>query len=212
MERILIFIKHHFVFLWKIIEWGNGLIFFLFYKSRLEKVLLGVFNESAIPPFSYRRLFLSDAGLLHGLIQVQEVSDLEYFRPHGFDLISVRRQFKNRSFLIMGAFDGGKMVGYFFLRFFANRKCFVGRLIDKDYRGKGIGSVMNSIMYETAWRMGFRCLSTISQNNTAVMRTHAKNPTMIVIKELQNDYLLVEFIREAQSGELRASSEKTSIK
>jgi RimJ/RimL family protein N-acetyltransferase len=195
MEKILIFIKHHFVFLWKIIEWGNGIIFSLFFKSEMEKVLPMVFKELAAPPFSYRRLDLSDADSLHELIQAQEVSDLEYFRPHGFDLIAVKRQFKNRSFLMMGAFDGGKMAGYFFLRFFANRKCFVGRLIDKDYRGKGIGPVMNSIMYETAWRMGFRCLSTISRNNTAVMRAHAKNKKMVVLKELQNNYLLVEFVR-----------------
>jgi hypothetical protein len=157
-----------------------------------------VFKELAIPPFSYRRLDLSDADSLHELIKAQEVSDLEYFRPHAFDLIAVKRQFKNRSFLMMGAFDGEKMAGYFFLRFFANRKCFVGRLIDKDYRGKGIGSVMNSIMYETSWCMDFRCLSTISRNNTAVMRAHAKNPAMIVLKELQNDYMLVEFVREAK--------------
>ena len=55
---------------------------------------------------------------------------------------------------------------------------------------------MNKIMYETAWRMNFRCLSTISRNNIKVMRAHAKNSAMVVLKELQNDYLLVEFIKE----------------
>ena len=95
---------------------------------------------------------------------------------------------------MMGTFADQKMVGYFFLRFFANRKCFVGRLIDKEYRGKGIGYEMNKIMYNTAWEMGFRCLSTISKNNKSVMGAHAKNSAMIVLKELQNDYLLVEFI------------------
>jgi RimJ/RimL family protein N-acetyltransferase len=197
MERILLFIKHRLSFLWKIIEWGNGILFSLLYKSRLEKVLSGVFEEMSAPPFAYRRLNAKDTEALFDLIRMQKVSDLEYFSPHGFDSAAIRRQFKINSFLMMGVVDGEKLVGYFFLRFFANRKCFVGRLIDKEYRGKGIGSVMNSIMYETAWRMGFHCLSTISRNNTAVMHAHAKNPTMIVLKELQNDYLLVEFIREA---------------
>ncbi len=199
MERILIFIKHNLIFLWKIIEWGNGFIFYLFYKSSLEIVLPGVFNESSTPPFSYRRFDLSDVESLHDLIHSQKVSDLDYFRPHEFDIISIRKQFKNRSFLMMGAFDGKKMIGYFFLRFFANRKCFVGRLIDKEYRGRGIGLIMNNIMYETAWKMRFRCLSTISSDNTSVMRAHAKNPTMIVLKKLQNNYLLVEFVRESLS-------------
>jgi hypothetical protein len=199
MEKILIFIKHHFTFLWRIIEFANGYLFSLFYKSRMGTVLQSVFKEVNEPPFSYRCLNLSDAESLEYLINSQKSSDLEYFKPHGFDIHSIRKQFNNPSFLMMGAFDGSKMAGYFFLRFFANRKCFVGRLIDENYRGKGMGPVMNRIMYETSWRMGFRCLSTISRNNTAVIRAHAKNPGMVVLKDLPNDYLLVEFIRQEKT-------------
>jgi hypothetical protein len=196
MERILIFIKHHFDFLWEVIEWGNGLLFSLFYKARLKNPLLEVFKEFTLPPFSFRRLEASDTELLYGLIKSQKASDLEYFRPHEFDLSSIKKQFLNHSFLMMGAFEQDRLAGYFFLRFFFNKKCFVGRLIDKPYRGHGVGLVMNNIMYETAWRMGFRCLSTISRNNTSVMQAHSKNPNIIVLKELQNGYLLVEFVRE----------------
>lgn len=196
MEEVLIFIKHRFGFLWRIIEWGNGLLFSLLYKSRLAKVLPGIFREFAESPFSYRKLNSTDTDSLYKLIHFQEDTDLVYFKPHEFDIKTIGRQFKNRSFLMMGVFDGQMIIGYFFLRFFANRKCFVGRLIDKKYRGRGIGLIMNKIMYETSWRMGFRCLSTISRNNLAVMRAHAKNQTMIVLKELANHYLLVEFVRK----------------
>jgi hypothetical protein len=196
ITRILIYIKHNLKFVWKIIDRVNAILFSLFYSSRLEETILLVFNEFSVPPYSYRKLLGSDAEAVFDLINRQDPADLEYFRPHNFDSESIRKQFKNQAFLMMGSFDGNKMTGYFFLRFFANKKCFVGRLIDKDYRGKGIGLVMNNIMYETAWRMRFHCLSTISRKNTAVMRAHAKNRTMIVLKELQNDYLLVEFIRE----------------
>ncbi len=194
MERILIFIKHHLAFLWRIIEWGNGLMFSLFFGSKLDRVLSVVFREFSKPPFLYRELTQADADMLYELINSQEGADLEYFQPHGFDKGSIKKQFRNRSFLMMGVFDENRMIGYFFLRFFANRKSFVGRLIDKGYRGKGIGLIMNDIMYETSWGMGFRCLSTISRSNTAVMKAHSKNQSMKVLKELQNDYLLVEFI------------------
>ena len=198
IEKILIFIKHRLRFMWRIIEWGNGLLFSLLYKSRLEKVLPNTFMEFAEPPFSYRKLHVSDADNLYELIHSQEEADLEYFKPHGFDIETIRKQFENPAFLMMGVFDGQKIVGYFFLRFFVNRKCFVGRLIDAQYRGRGIGLIMNKIMYKTTWRMGFRCLSTISRNNIAVMRAHAKNPTMVVLKELANDYLLVEFVKKKE--------------
>jgi hypothetical protein len=79
-------------------------------------------------------------------------------------------------------------------------------LIDQKYRGRGIGVVMNSIMYETAWRMKFRCLSTISRNNNSVMRAHSGNRNMKVLKELKNDYLLVEFIPESEMQESGAIS------
>jgi RimJ/RimL family protein N-acetyltransferase len=194
MERILIFIKHNLVFIWKIIEWGNGVLFSVLYRNILENVLERVFREFTLPPYSFRMLQRQDTEALFNLIKSQKASDLEYFNPHGLEFVSISNQFDNRSFLMMGSFDGKKLVGYFFLRFFTNKKCFVGRLIDRDYRGKGIGPEMNKIMYETAWRMGFRCLSTISRKNTAVMRAHANNKTMVILKELQNDYLLVEFV------------------
>jgi GNAT superfamily N-acetyltransferase len=161
----------------------------------LEKVLSGVFEEVTESRYNFRKLAQADINGLHLLLNSQDEGDLDYFKPHRFDIKSLERQLKIPSFLMMGAFDGEKMAGYFFLRFFANKKCFVGRLTDKDYRGKGIGRTMNRIMYETAWRMGFRCLSTISRNNTLVMKAHAENRNMVVLKELAGDYMLVEFVR-----------------
>lgn len=196
MERLLILIKHRFKFLWKVIEWGNGLLFYLVYKSELEHSLSGVLSENSGFEYTCRQLTISDADSLYLLVNSQLANDLDYFSPHGFDMDSILGQFKNRAFLMMGVFGKDGMVGYFFLRFFANKKCFVGRLIDRKHRGRGIGHEMNRIMYETAWNMKFRCLSTISKNNKAVMGAHAKNQALIVLKELKNDYLLVEFVRE----------------
>lgn len=200
MEKILLYIKHHLRFLWDIIEWINGYIFSLLYRPGMEAVLPTVFNEAEKSSFTFRRLSLTDADALYLLIKNQDVADLEYFSPHSFDLSSIRKQFRNRSFLMMGVFDAEKMIGYFFLRFFINKKCFVGRLIDKNYRGKGIGLIMNYIMYETSWRMKFRCLSTISRNNENVMKAHAKNQSIRILKELRNDYLLVEFVRDTRES------------
>jgi hypothetical protein len=196
MEKILLYIKHHLRFLWDIIEWINGYIFSLLYRPGMEAVLPTVFKEAEKSSFIFRRLNLTDADALYLLIKNQDEADLEYFSPHSFDLASIIKQFRNRSFLMMGVFDAEKMIGYFFLRFFINKKCFVGRLIDKNYRGQGIGLIMNYIMYETSWRMKFRCLSTISRNNKNVMKAHAKNQSIRILKELRNDYLLVEFVRD----------------
>jgi RimJ/RimL family protein N-acetyltransferase len=194
MERFLIFIKHHLAFIWRLIEKVNAWGFTLFFGKKLQRETREVFSKVKLPAYKFRELEWNDIEKLGELIQKQPGEDLEYFRPHEFDLKSLKKQKRNSAFYMMGVWDGPKMIGYFFLRFFLNKKCFVGRLIDRDYRGKGIGGEMNRIMYETAWNMKFRCLSTISKNNKAVMKAHSKNQAMLVLKELDNDFLLVEFV------------------
>ena len=199
MERILIFIKHHLQFLWKLIELANSYVFHLLFGRRMRDVAERITRETPGDEFIYRELNPSDIDSLHTLLDSQLQDDLRYFNPHGFDRNSLASQMKNRAFLMMGAFDKDKLIGYFFLRFFANRKCFVGRLIDKNYRGKGVGRTMNRIMYGIAWQINFRCLSTVSTNNKSVMKAHAGNTNMKILKKLDNDYLLVEFVRNAQA-------------
>lgn len=195
MERLFLFIKHNLYFLWVIIEWFNGVLFYIICGSRLNKTLINVISEIKDSEFIFRVIKYPDLVMLNKMISNQNIDDLKYFNPHKFDMASLKRQYKNPAFLMMGTFDGKRLVGYFFLRFFINKKCFVGRFIDKEYRGKGIGQTMNYIMYETAWRMDFRCLSTISKNNEMVMKAHAKNPYLKILKKLENDYLLVEFVK-----------------
>ena len=196
MERFLLFIKHHLAPVWKIIDWVNSFIYSILFANKQKTVVKQVLKETPDVRFHFRELTKDDMPLLYALINNQLTDDLIFFKPHGFSLKALESQYRKSSFLMMGAFHEDALVGYFFLRFFFNRKCFVGRLIDKNYRGKGIGREMNRIMYETAWRMKFRCLSTISKNNRSVMMAHSQNETMKVLRSLKNDYLLVEFVNK----------------
>jgi len=195
MIDLLLFLKHNLSFFWGFIEKINGLLFKLLFKKKFNNNLSEVFSRYNLEDFIFKPLDKGDMELLKDLIKRQPVEDLAYFRPHEFDDRSLIRVFNNPAFLMMGAFKGKVMVGYFFLRCFINKKCFVGRLVDREYRGMGIGKAMNDIMYNIAWQNGFRCLSTISRNNKTVMAAHAGNKNMIILKELNNDYLLVEFVK-----------------
>ncbi len=194
MEKILIHIKHHLPFLWRVIEWLNGVLFNLFHRSKFRKSVKYAVHEYTLPGFEFRLIELSDLGKIRSLAEKQMPGRLDYFKPHKFDLRSLKRVHANPAFIMMGTFKEQEIVGYFFLRCFWNRKCFVGRLIDEPYEGQGIGRVMNNIMYNIAWKSNFHCLSTISRNNSLVMRSHANNKAINVLRELENDYLLVEFI------------------
>jgi hypothetical protein len=197
LVRLLIYIKHHFKFIWQVIEWLNAALFKILCSHKFNQSLADVIKQYGLPGYAFRQLTATDLDALHTLINSQAKGRLAWFKPHAFDTISLRKAFRNPAFIMMGAFDGSRLVGYFFLRCFWNRKCFVGRLIDEPYEGKGIGRVMNSIMYNAGWSSGFRVLSTISRNNHWVMKSHANNSTMVILKELDNDFLFVEFKKPA---------------
>lgn len=199
MEKLLIYIKHSFPGIWRIIEKFNNVLFKLLFGNRFKWISQQVIGNYTMPGFTFRKIDSNDLAALNMLVNKQDPQRLAFFKPHGFDEQSLIRTFRNPSFLMMGVFDGTHMVAYFFLRCFWNKKCFVGRLIDEPFEGKGIGRIMNQIMYNIGWQMNFRVLSTISKNNHWVMKSHAGNASMVVRKELANDYLLVEFVRPAQS-------------
>jgi hypothetical protein len=195
LVRILLHIKHHLPFLWQMVDWLNAFLFRVFHSKKIHQVTVSVISAHQLPGFEFRQIAAKDLPALAKLLADQPKERVAFFKPHDFDNKALEKTFKNPSFLMMGVFDGPRMVGYFFLRCFWNKKCFVGRLIDEPYQGKGIGKTMNDIMYNIAWESGFKCLSTISKNNKLVMRSHLKNSSLKVIRELANDFLLVEFVK-----------------
>ncbi len=193
--KVLIHVEHRYPFLWSIIEGINGKIFQLLYGRMFARSIPRSCKEFSGNGYQARQLVCEDLPALRALLARQSPERVAYFHPHGFDERSLMERFLTPCFLMMGVFNGCEMAGYFFLRCFSTRKCFVGRLVDEPYEGKGIGRMMNNIMYDVGWRSGFRVLSTISKHNHRVVRAHAHNEALKVLKELANDYLLVEFVR-----------------
>ena len=67
--------------------------------------------------------------------------------------------------------------------------------VKEGKQGKGIGKMMGNILYNIAWFSGFRIFSTISINNVASFNSHKANNYLNIIRELSNNYYLVEFIK-----------------
>ena len=194
IARILLFIKHRIPWLWIGIDWLNARLYGILHQKNMAQKAERAFYQFKLAGFEFRPLVKFDLYDLKALLERQKSERLEYFRPHGFDYASLKKMHANPAFLMFGVFTGQRMIGYFFLRCFWNWKCFVGRLIDEPYEGKGVGHVMNEIMYNTAWWSGFRCFTSISRDNKWIMRAHAKNPHAKFISDLANGYQLVEFL------------------
>lgn len=198
MTAFLLYLKHRLPVFWKLVEAINTALFQIRFGKALEKQADECLKMQKLDRYHFRRLSSEDASQLNHLLCSQKEGRLTYFKPHAFDKLTLISFARNPAFIMFGAFHRDRIVGYFFLRCFWNRKCFVGRMIDEDHEGKGIGRIMNAVMYNTAWQSGFQCMTTVSKNNELVMRSHSNNPAFKVVKELPNDYLLVEFIPPQQ--------------
>ncbi len=200
IARVLLFIKHRMPWLWSLVDWLNARLYSLLHRKRMAAQRDRAFEEFRLEGFEFKALADMDIEQLESLLERQGPERLRYFQPHDFDQSSLQRMLSSSSFLMFGVFHKNALVGYFFLRCFWNRKCFVGRLIDKPFERQGIGRVMNQIMYHIAWRSGFRCMTTVSRNNRGIMRSHERNPHARVIGRLANDYLLIEFVTKSKKA------------
>lgn len=185
--------------IWSFIEKMHSRIFGVFYAQSLKNSLQHQLDEITNNQISFRFLTQSDVPDLLLLLNTLEPELRGYFEAHAFTKIAIKKQLKNQALIMLGAFQAKRMVGYFFLRAGINKKCFVGRLLHKDFRNEGIGNKMSHILHKAAWQSGFRVFATLSPNNTLVMRSHKKNANMKLLKELPDNYWLVEFVKPTSS-------------
>ena len=178
--------------LWNIIEWVNGVIFYIRYGKKLKKLKL-----TTVPP-KYVLLELRDvpAELLQEFFEHQPEEAYTYFKPHGFDKKSIKRLQKNKSFLGYVLLDkqNEHIAGYCFNRCFFFGQGFRGRMVDIDYRGKGLGTAMNKILNEVGFGIGLHLFETVSKDNVASYRSAMSASNVKVVKELPHNELYLEIL------------------
>ena len=188
-------IKDKCSFLWGAVEWGNSSLFALQYRTKLKgipRILEGISNNT----FTIRMTRESDAKKLELFFAEQPESAFEFFKPHGFDGKSLQKVLKNKAFMTFIVTEEDKIIGYFFLRSFINGKCFRGKIVDKDWQGRGIAKLMGVAMTMVAKSLGFRMFGSISPKNYASMASAKASNDIKVHKTLDNGYYYIEFLQK----------------
>ena len=185
-------LKNSFPWMWNAVEWCNGILISLFFGGKIRKSADAASDVEGI--CRYRRLDVQDAGLLVSLIKRQPDGFDRYFKPHPFDIDTFRRILGNSTYLLMGAFDGEELVGYCFMRFFINKSAFRGKIVDKEYQGRGIAKQMGVMMTKIASDAGFKVYATISRENVASLQSARHGSQIKVMEELPDDYLYVQIL------------------
>ena len=186
-------LRDKFTWIWNVLEWANGIMFNLRYGKKLKSL-----DCSSVPEgyelIPIRRINTNE---MVSFFRRQPEDAYVYFRPHGFDEVSIKRLQRNKSFLgyVLKDRKKGEIAGYCFLRCFFHGQGFRGRMVDINYRGKGLGTSMNRLLNEIGFRIGLRLFETVSKNNVASYRSALSASNVKVLKELPNNELFLEIVR-----------------
>ena len=77
-------------------------------------------------------------------------------------------------------------------------KGFRGRMVGIDFRGSGLGTLMNKLMNDIGFGIGLRLFETVSKDNVASYRSALSASRVKVVEELEHNELYLEIIKEEQ--------------
>lgn len=184
-------IRHSMPFVWDFVEYINEKLFSVRFAKKEDRCFRSL--PITIDNLTYRILDDSEAVALERFFAGQPSDAFVYFHPHKFDCRTLSKKIRSRSFITLGVFDNDRLVGYGFLRCFFNGKSFRGKFVDIDHRGKGIAKNICRILTDFAGHMGLRQYGTISKENLASVGSSKAVNDIVVLKELKNDDVLLQY-------------------
>ena len=186
------FLRDKLGWLWNIIEAINSILFSWRYGKKLKG------SSFSQIPSGYSLIPMKDipAEQMVAFFHHQPEDAYTFFHPHGFDTESIRRLQKNQSFLAYVLKDdlNGVIASYCFNRCFFHGVGYRGRMVDINYRGKGLGTAMNKILNEVGFGIGLRLFETVSKDNVASYHSALSASNVKVVKEMGNNELYLEIL------------------
>lgn len=188
------FLRDKLSWLWNFIEILNSWFFSIRYGKKLK-----AFSFSCVPDgYDIKPISNISTDELVGFFNHQPEEAYTFFRPHKFDVKSIKRLQKNKAFLAYVLIDqeNDRIAGYCFNRSFFHGVGYRGRMVDIDYRGKGLGTAMNKILNEVGFGIGLRLFETVSKDNVASYRSALSASNVRVVEEMPNNELYLEILLE----------------
>ena len=210
LYRIAHILRDKLPWIWESIGVINSFFFVLIYGKRMKKIkgILKAFslssnqtseeiNKSSL--FNIEALTKENVSLLSRMFAEQPASAFDFFKPHGFDELSLSKLAKDKSFLAYivvaeGTVQQKVCVGYFFQRSFFWGKSFRGYMTDFRWRRKGINKLMNQCATEISSLLGLHVYGTIAPENIASMKSAQAANDVKIIETLRNGDYLVEYL------------------
>lgn len=193
LYKIAHIVKDRLPFIWDAIEKVNECLFVLRYGKMVKSIAFTCVPEG----YELVELKDIDTTLIVKFFEHQPEEAYTFFKPHGFDEKSIKRLQKNKSYLAYLLIDkvNGQIAGYCFNRCFFQGKGFRGRMVDINYRGKGLGTAMNKILNEVGFGIGLRLFESVSKVNVASYKSALSASNVKVVKKLPHNELYLEIVK-----------------
>lgn len=195
--KIAHFLRDKLPFIWDLIDILNSCLFTLRYGRKLKSVEESVLQQyTQISGMKVTILRDVPTDSLEDFFAAQPDEAYTYFKPHGFDFRSLKKLQRNRSFLAYILMENGQVAAYCFIRSFFMGKGFRGRMVGIDFRGRGLGTLMNKLMNDIGFGIGLRLFETVSKDNVASYRSALSASSVKVVEELEHNELYLEILNE----------------
>ena len=194
LYKIAHIIRDKFSWLWDIIEYLNSFLFYMRYGKKLKDIDFKNIPEG----YEVTPINAIETKRMVEFFARQPEDAFKFFHPHGFDEKNIKKLQKNKAFLGYVLLDklNNKIAGYCFNRCFFHGQGFRGRMVDIEYRGKGLGTTMNKLLNEVGFGIGVRLFETVSKDNVASYKSALSASNVRVVKELPDNELYLEIIKE----------------
>lgn len=191
------FLRDKLPFIWDLIDILNSCLFLLRYGQELKSVEETVLQRYVqASGMEVVRLKDVPTDKIANFFAAQPEDAYTFFKPHGFDVKSLKKLQRNRSFLAYVLMENGQVSAYCFLRSFFMGKGFRGRMVGMDFRGRGLGTLMNKMMNDVGFGIGLRLFETVSKDNVASYRSALSASNVRIVEELEHNELYLEIINE----------------
>ena len=196
MYKFAHFLRDHLPFIWDFLDWMNGVLFTWLYGRKM-KALPGLL-EAVAGEYKIVEMSSIQATDLERFFAAQPEESFKFFKPHGFDAKSLRKLQRNRAFLAYIVKYDNSPVGYFFLRSFFFGNAYLGKMVDHDHQGKGIGKMMCLCAMDIASTLGLRMFETISKDNPSSLYSTQNVLETRIDEEMPDNYLMIEDLRRKE--------------
>ena len=145
---------------------------------------------------TYRKIQLSDSRSLFALFKNNK--KVEFFDPFDLDEKTVMKIIKPSKNLYYGIFSKSKMIGFGMLRWWKDYNCpTLGLLIDRNYRGQGLGKEMYLFLFAKAREQGCKKIVSIIHKKDVVSCHITEKLGMEKVKKpiLTGEYDFTEYVK-----------------